>query len=149
MGDQNILDMNDPNTRGEMEFYARHAKMNIELALIAKYPELMNVDAQTNIANREAIYARLRQEGLPLTIENLEQCLHAEYAEGRVKLPMYSSSELEAFEAKDLATGKHLVTTAQMREYLEKTRQPGALPNGVRPNAAEFLPTAGGRAMDT
>jgi len=129
------IDLTDPSVRARVEYLGREAEQNIERALVAKYPELLNVDLKTDIKNREAVYAVLNQNGLPLTAENLEWSLQKAYEAGQIVLPMYSAAEEQAFPR---------MTTAQMREYLEKTRQAPA-----PANAAEFLLTAGGRAKDT
>jgi hypothetical protein len=140
------IDLTDPNVRAGMEYLDAHATHSMRQTFLARHPELLIVNGPEDVQNEAAIYGRLQAKGLPPTTENLEICFQESRAAGELFLPDYSPLELEAFERKNPDTGKHVMTTAQMRAYLEKTRQ-GPPPSP--PNMADFLPTAGGRAMDT
>jgi hypothetical protein len=136
----NSIDLTDPNVRARVEYLGGEAQRSIETQLVQKYPELLNVDGAADAQNRAAIYGVMNQNGWPLSFETLEAALGIAYQAGQITLPTYSNRELEAFDMRNPDTGKHVMTTARMREYLEKTRQ-----EPPRPNMAEFLPTAGER----
>jgi hypothetical protein len=134
----NNIDLTDPNVRARVEYLGAEAQRSIETQLVQKYPELLNVDPAADVQNRAAIYQVVEQKGWPLSFETLEAALEIAYQAGQVTLPAYSNRELAAFDMKNPDTGKHVMSTAQMREYLEKTRQ-----EPPKPNMAEYLPTAG------
>ena len=116
-------DLTDPEQAGA--YYAEKAKAQVEREFVAGHPELLRVEGQQDVANRQIIYGLLEIRQLPPTRENLELCFQEALRDGQLVLPEYSNRELEAFPR---------MSTANMREYLEKTRgqeRPG--------NAAEFL----------
>jgi hypothetical protein len=129
---QGRIDMNDPNVKARVEYLGTHAEKSIMQDFIAKHPELLNVDAQSDIRNKEIVVdVVLKGSGLPLTPENLELAYQVALNSGEITLGMYSPQELEAFPR---------MTTKQMAEYLERRYQ------APKPqNAAELLPQFGER----
>ena len=129
------IKLNDPNVQA------------IQRAFVQNHPELLDVNPQADARNLQAVYGTLFQNGWELSLESMEAAYAAAKQAGWIDLSTYSPQEIEAFEAKNPDTGKHLMTTARMREYLEKTR-PAPPPPASR-NLADLLPSTGGRAMDT
>jgi hypothetical protein len=134
------IDLTDENTRARVEYLGAEAQRSIETQLVQKYPELLNVDGAADAQNRAAIYQVMEENAWPLSFETLEAALSIAYQAGQITLPAYSNRELQAFDMRNPDTGKHVMSTAQMRNYLEVTRQEPS-----KPNMAEFLPTFGER----
>jgi hypothetical protein len=127
----NSIDLRDPQTRARIEELGAHAEKSIMQDFVARHPELLNVDLQTDCRNKAAIDEIMNQHGLALTPENLEWSLRAALEAGKVELAMYSPAEQEAFPR---------MSTQQMRSYLQARYQT------PRPaNQAELLPTSGER----
>jgi hypothetical protein len=125
------IDLTNPQVRARVEELGAHAELNIMREFVARHPELLNVDQQTDLRNKRAVDEIMNQHGLALNAENLEWSLRAALEAGKVELAMYSPAEQEAFPR---------MSTQQMREYLQvryQTPRP--------PNAAELLPTSGER----
>ena len=123
--------LNDPAVRARLEYLAQCAETNIYQGFIAKHPELLNVDLQTDLQNKQIIDHVMTENGLTLTPENLERAFRVALEAGQLTLPMYSPAEEQAFPQ---------MTTKQMEQYLKQKYQ--APP---KPNMWEMFPTAGER----
>lgn len=126
------IDLTNPQVRARVEYLGAHAERSIVQDFLEKYPELLNPpDVETDIRNRQAVEEIMNQHGLALTPENLEWSLRAAVEAGKIEVGMYSLLEQQAFPR---------MTTAQLRDYLERQYQAPR-----PPNQAEFLPTEGER----
>jgi hypothetical protein len=131
---QGNIDLHDPHVRARVEYLGAHAERSIVQDFVAKHPELLNVDVQTDVQNKQAIDNIMNENGLTLSPENLELAYRTALEAGQLQFAMYHPLEEAAFPR---------MTTKQMEEYLRKQYQ--APP---KPNMAELLPQFGERAWN-
>jgi hypothetical protein len=134
------IDLKNPGAAGL--YYASYAKEGIKRTLVQKHPELLRVPREADIQNEQAISKVLADNGWPWTPENLEAAYCVALQNGLLTLPEPGVTEsnsddivIYSDELRQDADGKivqrpateqevlHGMTTAQMRDYFEKTYQ--------------------------
>ena len=95
------------------------AEKQLKLNLVFRHPELRLAAREDDLRNEQAIdrifFKNVMENGQPCTDESYEAAYCQALQNGELVLPQYSVQELQAFDARDVNTGKHLMTTAQMR----------------------------------